>query len=329
MNRRDRAALVLLPLLLLAGCATPPGRTPPPGRTTKIATRVRLQGMPRPYRLHVPAALPDAPAPLLVVLHGAFSTAREMERWSGFSTLADRDGFLVAYPEGGFSLFGKLQHWNAGHCCGRAARVNANDGAFLDEVIRDASARHRVDPARVYLAGFSNGGMLVYRYGAERSERLAGMAVVAGAFAGRPDADSPAWKPQPPARPVPLLVLHGDEDRHVPMAGGRSPAKRDSTREYASTAEAVEFWRAANGCANPPKIEPLCGGRVERRLWRAPATGADVALVTLHGWGHAWPGGELTANLPDDSPLKGFDAGPVIWEFLKAHRRDAVPSPAR
>jgi len=39
--------------------------------------------------------------------------------WTGWSDLADREGFVVLYPEG-IGLLGYLQHWNAGHCCGRA-----------------------------------------------------------------------------------------------------------------------------------------------------------------------------------------------------------------
>jgi len=75
-----------------------------------------------------------------LALHGAFGTAGTMERQSGFSELADREGFVVAYPNG-IGLFGHLQHWNAGHCCGRAEMDRVDDVGFLRYVIRDVSSR--------------------------------------------------------------------------------------------------------------------------------------------------------------------------------------------
>ena len=111
-------------VMALAGCAaTPPlpSRSAAPG-TWRVTAGALVNGRSRSYLLHVPTGYQSGRGyPLVVVLHGAFSTAREMEDWTGWSTLADREGFVVAYPEGGWGILGFLQHWNAGHCCGKAA----------------------------------------------------------------------------------------------------------------------------------------------------------------------------------------------------------------
>jgi polyhydroxybutyrate depolymerase len=276
----------------------------------------------RSYLLHVPAGYRSERAQaLVVVLHGAFSTSREMEGRTGWSALADREGFLVAYPEGGWGILGLLEHWNAGHCCGKAAEVGEDDVGFVAGVVADVARRAAVDRRRVYLTGFSNGGMLAYRLMAERTSLFAAGAPVAAAHGGRADAAAPPWVIPAPQEPLPVLVMHGLADGHVPFAGGRSPRK-GGEREYLPAMDAVRFWVRNNGLVDAPSVERLYGGVVERSTWSHPGGGgAEVALYTVAGWGHFWPGGVHTAALPATDPLRGFDATAVIWEFFSRHAR--------
>ncbi len=103
----------------LINCTASLPKDVPPGPKTyknKVAMRVMLSR--RSYMVHIPPNLdPLRPLPLVVAIHGAFETAKDMEKRSGFSNLADKEGFVVVYPNG-IGLFGLLQHWNAGHCCG-------------------------------------------------------------------------------------------------------------------------------------------------------------------------------------------------------------------
>ena len=94
----------------LFGCmASAPVQDMPGPGSYQMKTDLRVYGLRRSYRVHVPSGYTDARTfPLIVVIHGAFSTAREMEEHSGFSELADREGFLAVYPEG-FGLLGFLQ----------------------------------------------------------------------------------------------------------------------------------------------------------------------------------------------------------------------------
>lgn len=78
-----------------------PADAPQPFRpgTHKVLVDQRVSGVRRSYYVHVPAGQDGtAPLPVVVALHGAFSTARKFEQESGFSLLADREGFLVVYP---------------------------------------------------------------------------------------------------------------------------------------------------------------------------------------------------------------------------------------
>jgi polyhydroxybutyrate depolymerase len=122
--------------------------------------------------------------PLLVVLHGRGQPPWTAVRSTGFLPLARRDQAVLIYPDG------LSRSWNAGSgCCGVAGIRGTPDTAFVAAVVADVLRALPVDPARVYLAGYSNGGKLAWS-----QERTAGgcldsmLAVLAGA-AGRCLAD--------------------------------------------------------------------------------------------------------------------------------------------
>src|SRR5262245_57807353 len=81
-------------------------------RTNDSRTEVRTissGGRVRTYRVYVPPTLPkDAPAALVLVFHGGDNDGASAERLTLFDDLADREKFLVVYPDG----IG--QHWNDG-----------------------------------------------------------------------------------------------------------------------------------------------------------------------------------------------------------------------
>jgi polyhydroxybutyrate depolymerase len=278
-------------------------------------------GKSRNYLLHVPVRWQSRPSlPLVVALHGAFSTARKFARESGWNALAESEGFLVAYPEG-FGLFGLLQHWNAGHCCGKAAADNFDDVGFIDAVIEDICEALPVDRQRIYITGFSNGGMLAHRYAAERSVHIAAAAAVGAAVGGHASADLPIWKPPKPTATVPMLIIHGRDDRNVPYDGGGA-AKGHSERVYLSVQDAVHFWADHNGCSLRSH-QVLQQGVVTVERWRGEAPGAEVMLYSIEGWGHHWPGPYFINRLSNGDQWHGFDATRQIWQFFSMHIRIA------
>ena len=109
---REYTILFLLIASLLWACAIQgSGENISASRTVKRKLDIKVMGIRRYYMLHVPAGYsPDKKIPLVIVLHGAFSTPGKIERESGFSVIADRERFLVAYPSGAFGIFGFLKH---------------------------------------------------------------------------------------------------------------------------------------------------------------------------------------------------------------------------
>jgi len=268
----------------------------------------------RAYIVHVPAKLGPGPA-VVLNFHGGGGNAPAHQKYSRMDAVADREGFMVVYPEGTGPFQGKLQTWNAGGCCGSAVRDNVDDIGFVRRLLEDLSRRQPYDPARVYATGLSNGAMMAHRLGAELSDRVAAIAPVAGAI---------AVEHFPTARSVPVMHIHSADDPRAPIAGGPGPPfPMTNTRVMHIAVEAaLAEWSKANGCETPMAER-------ERKAWQGhtatlfayPKCRAEVLLWKLTGAGHVWPGGE-----PDYFPkLLGpgtevIDANEEMWRFFKRHR---------
>jgi polyhydroxybutyrate depolymerase len=242
----------------------------------------------RRVRLHVP---PGAyrPRALVLALHGAGETGADFARDTGFSRLADRERFFVAYP----SAAGPHAFWNmSGHVAGAPNDVEALERS-LDQLERAAC----VDRARVFVTGVSNGGGMAARLACELSERLAGVAAVAGGYSALP--------PCRPERPLPVLEIHGTGDQVVPY-GGKPPDYRGSVARW------LAQWRRIDGCrGSADRIVPATG--VTEIAWRTCASGTRVEHVRLDGAAHGWPGGPRT-----NPPPAPFAATWRTWEFFRS-----------
>lgn len=316
-SRRYLASFLTSLFFSLSACSALPLYGPVEGaRTYYRLMDLESGGHQRAYRVHVPSGYSEAHTlPLVVVVHGAFDTARGIERISGFSRLADRERFIVLYPEG-IGIFGLLQHWNAGHCCGKAAEDQIDDVGYLTAAIEAVSQRLAVDRRRIYMVGFSNGGMMTHRFAAEKTEMLAAAAPMAASIGGRSSTAAPFWSIPKPKKPLPILIMHGLADDDVTFEGGPSPY-RGGERTYLSVADALEFWKAANRCTGAPVKSQNLGGAIRSKRWDTCAAGSVTALTSFGGWGHIWPGPAFTADLAADHPLRDVDAAEMVWAFFK------------
>ncbi|MCU1592093.1 MAG: hypothetical protein JWP11_3349 [Frankiales bacterium] len=160
----------------------------------------------RAYILHTPPLLRRLPAmaegrSAMIVLHGVKDTPEHFESVAGFKAYSDRDGDLVAYPEG------VRESFNAGLCCGDAVTYGVDDVSFLSDVVSDLKAR---GAARISVVGFSNGGMMAYRLACARPDLVDTVGVMSGTLE-IPHCDGP----------IHALALHGLRDTAVPWEGER------------------------------------------------------------------------------------------------------------
>ena len=107
-------------------------------------------------------------------------------------------------------------HWND---CRKAASYSArlrdvDDVAFLRALVARLAQEYRVDPQRVYVAGYSNGGQMAFRLAAEAPGLPAAIAAVAASL---PTTGNDACRPV--ERPTAALLINGTRDPINPVLG--------------------------------------------------------------------------------------------------------------
>lgn len=187
-----RVAILLAAVLAFAGCSGGTRLAAGFGNGNSVHT-LDVDGAGRSYRLYKPVGLPSS-APLVVMLHGGFGSAKQAERSYGWDELADSEKFLVAYPDG----YHRAWNANGGGCCGRPAREGVDDIGFVRAVVADIANNVSIDPARVYVTGMSNGAIMSYTLACNTSI-FAAIGVVSGTQL------DPCQSP----RPVSVIHIHG------------------------------------------------------------------------------------------------------------------------
>jgi len=119
-----------------------------------------------------------------------------------------------------------------------------------------------------------------------------------------------------PAHPVSMIIFHGTADEHVLYDGGEPLRKADTHRRVdKSVSYAVMFWVKHNGCSETAQREEK--GNIRTEIYRGGKEGTEVALYTVKGGGHAWPGGE--SYLLGAEPTKEISATDLMWDFFVRH----------
>ena len=278
------------------------------------------QGMTRRYLLHVPPA-PDGA--LVLAFHGGSESPQNLEEISGLSALADRERFIVAYPEG----IGKS--WADGRGTTVADRQGVDDVGFARSVVADIARSHTVDRTRVYATGASNGGIFANRLGCDAADTFAAIAPVIGTM---PSAVAPGCHP---SAAVAVIGVQGVADPVVPFDGGDvggTLAGEAAGGRVESSRATQELWRSLEGCPGnlttvlePPRVQD--GTSVTRRSYDGCRAGAGVVWYEVAGAGHRWYPHESRgleermARRALGVSSQNIDASYVIWQFFAGHPR--------
>lgn len=260
--------------------------------------------------------------PLVLNFHGGVGTGKQQERKTGFSHLADRENFIVVYPDG------VNNQWNDGRGAAFSGAPTANDVGFVNALIDFMRKNYRVDQKRIYATGGSNGGIFTNRLGIELSDKLAAIAPVVGNLPIDKQTDKTFMPQLGATKPLPVLLINGTEDQFVKWDGGRVRGGGKVT----SVAETVRAWVKSNGCQATPKIENLPDKfaddetTVRRETYANCRDKTEVVLYAVVGGGHGWYGmsddlqtnavRNVTGNLSRE-----VNSTEVIWEFFKKHSR--------
>jgi polyhydroxybutyrate depolymerase len=309
--RRSDHPLSHLAVCLLAGlavsCGSPSTFGPAEGEGN-YAGVIEVDGRERSYLVHMAPGVEGAGAPLVLALHGSPSTPQVMQALSGFDAIADEAGIVVAYPR---YVFGQ---WAVG--CGEDCELEGDrDKNFMRALIDELHDRLGIDRGRVYLTGFSNGGLTTYHLACELSDRFAAAAPVGALMI------EPQWQSCPLSPAVPILMIHGTEDGQFPWEGGVGVS---TTRMSADAT--VQRLAALDGCGATPTItfEPDTaddGTRVRREHYTGCTGSAEVIFYVVEGGGHTWPGSPLAFDPEVGAHSRDIVAQEIIVDFFLRHSR--------
>jgi len=248
----------------------------------------------RQYLLHIPMSYDnDKSFPLLLVFHGNGGDPAAVAEHTGFGPIADREGFIVAYPDSSYIRGEKKWDWT---------NRDVKDLDFVESVITDVKDKFSIDSSKIFAAGMSAGGVFAMSVGCGVAD-IDGIAPVSGSI----DASN--------------LEAYCERDKPLPFIGFYGT--EDPLGEQDKFEGAVEFWGQLNGCKAEKVSEELgdkdpSDGTTVTKI-SGSSCEADTVYYRINGGGHRWPGAEYEgAQGSGEAGATSMDisASELIWEFF-------------
>jgi poly(hydroxyalkanoate) depolymerase family esterase len=274
----------------------------------------------------------EKPVPLVLMLHGCTQKAEDLAAASGMNDLADKNNFLVVYPEQAAAA-NPLRCWN--WFDPKHQSRDAGEPALIAAVIQDIRSSHSIDTKRVYVVGISAGGAMAVVMGATYPELFAGLGVIAGAEykagttveaglaamkAGGPDPDQQgilAFQAMQKGlggsrKRMPVIVFHGTKDPYVnPINAEQLIAQWGETNDYLDDGKDNDSITIRS--PNEMKATVPNGYSYTRYLYKDSNGRLLMEKWIVEGMGHAWPGSPIANQFADP---KGPNASAEMWRFF-------------
>ena len=237
----------------------------------------------RPADVRVPASYDcKTPLPLVILLHDYASSGVGAEAYLDLAAQADARGFIYVHPDGTKDSKGKA-FWNATDACCDAEGSGVDDSGYLSSLIWDIRAQYNVDPKRVYLIGYENGGFMAYREACDHATQITAVASLGGAMWA--DTAKCALK-----APVSVLEIHGTADADIAYGGGTRQG-----HPYPGADTAAADWAKLDKCKSGPDTSAppldldssLPGAETTVTRFPTCVLGTSVELWKIQGGTHA------------------------------------------
>lgn len=231
-----------------------------------------VNGTTREYVVYAPANL-GSRRPLLISCHGMNQDANYQKGMLSVESVADKEKFLTVFPEG------IDKGWDIG-----GDRDLKFITALIDQMVKD----YDIDRNKVYMSGFSMGGMLTYHCMNNLSDKIAAFAPISGYPMGGFNCTA--------KRPIPVIHTHGTGDDVVVFSGVQSK---------------IDNLVAFNKCdKNATVTQNYKGfGHITKRVWSGGTNGVKVELLELANKGH-WVSNDGLLTVQE------------IWDFCKNYSLD-------
>ena len=253
-------------------------------------------GVTRTYYMDGPDPIPQG-APLVFVLHGYSSSAQMIRSYSGFSQLAQQEGFVAVFPQGTNDSY-NTAHWNA-----NLPGSTTDDHGFLVALAQHLQQEHELSVECTYVCGMSNGGLMSYSLACEHPDVFSAIGSVTGTM-------STADFGCTPQEVVPIIHLHGTEDDIASYDNGVGYPGWGNT----GVPDIIGHWTGLMGTTTLnvtqlPNQEAVDTTSVDFFQHVGALGGQEFHHYRVNGGGHNWFG---VFGSPD------VDATAVLWGFFSA-----------
>lgn len=291
----------------------------------------------RVYDVYVPSnADPDKPMPVVVAAHGAVTgdPSKLMETETGFSQMAEENGFIVAYPLakvrtqsmlGVGTIEGAI--WNTPYkdLNEEEDGTTYDDLEYVDELLADLKSRPdlNIDEGRIYATGFSDGARMLQLYAVTRPGTFAALSSVHGTLLEPIEA---------PSNGLPVMIVHGTSDDSLPLNGGKGILSHLMAitgvlpgTDTSDPRSQFKLWAEANGAPADGKEElsyEIRDGQVIGVTSTVIGVDGPVKQTIIAGADHAWHGRDGDGgHMPLGAREMRYQTSREVWDFMSAYRR--------
>lgn len=258
----------------------------------------------RQYKVHVPASYDGRTAVALTLdLHGYGFTSDDQMKRSGQRQESDRLGFIVVWPQG------VANGWNGEGCCGVAFDLRIDDVGFLRTVIAQIAGRANIDPQKVYVTGWSNGGGIAQRMACEAADVITAIASVSHPL------NTNRCRP---TRALSVLAFHGTADTTVPYDGRGEVLPREVLGVplgWQGARQSLAAWKAILGCTDTLTGTQLNGSSRDE-TYLSCSSGATAGLVSIADGEHDLYHVGTLAQLGVSGDPGHINIAPYIWSHI-------------
>ncbi len=307
MSKAQRFYFILFLCFLLSEVSAQTER-----REYRFYQSIQVDGIKRTYLINLP---PNYYLrnnfSLVIAMHGGGGDAYQFEKSSLLTEKAEKEKFIVVYPEGRFkNKFLPIRTWNAGSCCAYSVEADVDDVKFISKLIDTLIDKYKINKRKVYATGHSNGGMMCYRLACELSEKIAAIAPNSSTMVVTQTCN--------PQRDVPILHMHSILDENVPYEGGVVLRTGSPSPALDSV---MNVWSIINDCTQKDTIR---NDSLYRQIqWRNNMNNIEINYYLTMDGGHSWPGGKSGSAI-GNQPSKVINANDLLWEFFKQYQLPSI-----
>ena len=204
--------------------------------------------------------------------------------YSGINEVANREGFLVAYPQGSKDSRDN-NFFNVGYEFNADSKIN--DVTFIRAIVKDLKEEFKLDPNKIFATGMSNGGDMSYLLACTSSDLFTAVAPIAGVMM-KETLDNCN-----PERLIPIFEIHGTNDSISKFEGDIE--NKDQWGPYYDLPSTILFWAEKHGL-NQKEIINLEDKNKEdgtnitfERYW-SESSNKEVWFYIVNEGTHTWPG---------------------------------------